>query len=112
MRSERTAAALAAACIGIAAVLIPRFAGWAPPERSVEFAGLVAAAILAASLGVQGQAATNRAIMPPAFIVVFAALMLFGPQAAVFVAAAAALTPAFVTGRASRVQSLIDTLRI
>jgi len=109
VRSERTAAALAAACIGIVAVLIPRFAGWAPPERSVEFAGLVAAAILAASLGVQGQASTNRAIMPPAFIVVFAALMLFGPQAAVFVAAAAALTPAFVTQRASPVQSLIDT---
>ena len=108
MRSERSAAALAAACIGIAAVLIPRVAGLAPPERSIEFAGLVAAAILAASLGVQGQAATNRAIMPPAFIVVFAALMLFGPQGAVFVAAAAALTPGFVTRRASRIQSLID----
>lgn len=64
--------------------------------------------MLAATLGVQTVAAGDRAILPPAFIVVFASLMMLGPHAAVFVAAAAALTPGFVTGRTPRARSLID----
>jgi diguanylate cyclase (GGDEF)-like protein/PAS domain S-box-containing protein len=106
--SRPSAAAAAAAFVVVASVLTPRLAGWAQPDRMLELSGLVVAAMLAASLGIQRRAATDRAIMPPAFIVVFASLMLFGPRVAVFVGAAAALTPGFVTRRAARAQSLID----
>jgi diguanylate cyclase (GGDEF)-like protein/PAS domain S-box-containing protein len=106
--SRRSSAAAAAACILVGAVLTPYLTGWAQPARILEFSGLVLAAMLAASLSVQGPATTDRSIMPPAFIVVFAALMLFDLPGALFVGAAAALTPGFITGRASRVQSLID----
>ena len=52
--------------------------------------------MLAACLRVQGPAATDRAIMPPAFVVVFAGVMLFDLRVAMSIAAAAALTPGFV----------------
>ena len=107
--SRRYTLAAAAALVLLAAVLVPRVAGWAPPDRLPELAGLVLAAMLASTLSVQGAAAAHRAIMPAAFVVVFSALMLLGAPVAVFVGAAAALTPGFVTRRGGRVQSLIDT---
>src|SRR5262249_50376468 len=67
------------------------------------------AAMLASYLREQEPASANRAIMPPAFVVVFCALILLGGPSAMFVAAAATLTPGFVTGRVSRRQSLVDT---
>jgi diguanylate cyclase (GGDEF)-like protein/PAS domain S-box-containing protein len=107
--SRRSSAAAAAAFVFAGAVLTSHFAGWAQPDRIPEFWALLAAAMLAASVRLQSLAATNRAIMPPAFIVVFAALMLFDVGGAATIAAAAALTPGFVTLRTSRAQSLIDT---
>ena len=80
-----------------------------PPDRLAELAGLVLAAMLASTLSVHGAAAAHRAIMPVAFVVVFAALMLLGAPVAVFVGAAAALTPAFVMRRSSRLLSLSDS---
>src|SRR5262245_19114398 len=47
--------------------------------------------------------------MPPAFVVVYVSLMLFGPHVAIFVAAAAVLTPAFVFARTPHDQMLVDT---
>ena len=106
--TRRSSAVAAAVCVG--AVLVPYLAGWAQPERLAELSGLVVAAMLAATLDVHRRASSDRGIMPPAFIVIFASLMLFGPRVAVSVAAAAALTPGFVTGRVSRSQSLVDTV--
>jgi diguanylate cyclase (GGDEF)-like protein/PAS domain S-box-containing protein len=100
-------AALASVFIG--ASLLPRLAGWTPPDRILELAGLVLAAMLTSCLKVQEPATTNRAIMPPAFVLIFISLMLFGPHVAMCVAAAATLTPGIVTGRAPRSQMLIDS---
>src|SRR4051794_3531708 len=103
----RRSSAVAAVVCAIA-VLAPYAAGWVQLERLPELVGLVVAAVLAASLDVQRRASSDGAIMPPAFIVVFASLMLLGPRAGLCVAAAAALTPGFVTRSAGHVQSLIS----
>jgi diguanylate cyclase (GGDEF)-like protein/PAS domain S-box-containing protein len=107
LRSRSTVVALASIFIG--AVAVPRLAGWADPDRLVELSGLVLAAMLTSCLGAQERATTNRAIMPPAFVIIFASLMLFGSHVTMFVAAATTLTPAFVTARTPRRQMLIDT---
>jgi diguanylate cyclase (GGDEF)-like protein/PAS domain S-box-containing protein len=107
LNSRYTVGALAAVLTG--AVVLPRLAGWLAPDRLLEFSAFVLAAMLASCLRVQETATTDRAIMPPAFIVVFAVLMVFGPHVAMFVAAAATLTPALVSERGPRVQMLIDT---
>jgi diguanylate cyclase (GGDEF)-like protein/PAS domain S-box-containing protein len=105
--SRSSVAVLAAIFSG--ATFLPRLAGWAEPDRLFELAGLVLAAMLASTLRVQEPATTDRAIMPPAFVIVLSALMLFGPHVAMFVAAAATLTPRFVTARTPRIQMLSNT---
>ena len=90
------------------AILISRLAGWMPPDRTLDVSALVLAAMLSSLLPEHALATANRAIMPPAFVFVFSALMLADGPAAAFVAAAAALTPAFVARRASRKQAVID----
>ncbi len=99
---------LALASIFVGGVLLPRLAGWAQPDRIFELAGLVLAAIVVSWLRVHGPS-TDRAIMPPDFIVVFAALLLLGPFVAISVAAAAALTPGFAGVRGSIRQLVVDT---
>ena len=105
---SRSRAAALASVFGVA-LAVPWLAGWVPPDRIFELTGLVLAAMLVACLRVQALAVTNRAIMPPAFVIVFTSLMLFGPHVAVLIAAAAALTTDFVNGRIARGQILIDT---
>jgi PAS domain S-box-containing protein len=78
--------------------------------RLLELSALVLAAMRASCLREQEPASADRAIMPPSFVVVFTALMLLDGPAAMVVAAAAALTPGFVTGRAARRQSLVDAV--
>ena len=65
--------------------------------------------MLTTRLMVQEPATANRAIMPPAFVIIFTSLMLFGPHVAMVVAAAASLTPVFVTMRTQRGQALLDS---
>ncbi|HXT32658.1 MAG TPA: hypothetical protein VN716_25325, partial [Vicinamibacterales bacterium] len=95
--------------IFVGAVLLPRLAGWAQPDRIFELSALALAAIAVSCLRVQGPSSADRAIMPPAFLVVFAALLLLGPLVAMTVAAAAALAPGFTGPRGSIRQLLIDT---
>jgi hypothetical protein len=83
------------------------FAGWSL-ELIAAVAVLGFAAMGASLLREQGVALTNRAIMPPAFVFVFSALMLAGAPVAMVVAAAAALTPAFVLHGASARQAIVD----
>src|SRR5262245_42763245 len=106
--SRSTVAALAAVFIG--AILLPRLAGWAEPDRMYGLSVLVLVAMTASCLRVQELATTDRAIMPPAFVIVFMTLMLFGPHVAAFVAAAAVLTPAFVFARSSHAQMAVDVV--
>jgi len=101
--------ALALVSIFVGAVLLPRLAGWAQPDRIFELSALALAAIAVSCLRVQGPSSADRAIMPPAFLVVFAALLLLGPLVAMTVAAAAALAPGFTGPRGSIRQLLIDT---
>ena len=100
----------ALATVFIAAMIAPRLAGWMPADRMFELGGLVLAAMLTACLRVQEPATTDRAIMPPAFVVIFTALMLLGPHVAMFVAAAAMLTRGLVTSRIPRLQTLVETV--
>src|SRR5712692_305904 len=91
---------VALASIFVGAIVLPRLAGWAEPDRIPELSGFVLAAMLIGCLRAREPITTDRAIMPPAFVLIFSSLMLFGPHVAMFVAAATTLTPAVVSARA------------
>jgi diguanylate cyclase (GGDEF)-like protein/PAS domain S-box-containing protein len=90
---------IALAAIFIAAVFLPLLAGWTQSGRILELSGLVLAAILTSILRVQQSTTKDRAIMPPSFVINFSALLLFGPNVAMLVATAGALTPGFLGSR-------------
>src|SRR6476620_6846755 len=106
--SRSTVAVLACAFAG--AMLVPRFIGAVPADRILVWLGLVLGAMLISCLRVQEPAPTDRAIMPPVFVIVFSALIFFGPNAAMFVAAVATLTAALVVGGVPRGQMLTDAV--
>jgi diguanylate cyclase (GGDEF)-like protein/PAS domain S-box-containing protein len=89
--SGRSAIALFAA-IAIAAGALLGLAGWPQPHRTIEFCGLIAAAILIAAAAMPPSTAKDASIMPPSFVITFAALLLLGPNAAMVVAIAGAVT--------------------
>jgi diguanylate cyclase (GGDEF)-like protein/PAS domain S-box-containing protein len=103
---------LAFAAMFICAVSLPQLAGWPQAARPIELSGLVLAAILTAVLWEPRSTTKDRAIMPPAFVLIFSSLVLFGPQVAALVATVAALTPGFVDSRRPypRGQILIDAI--
>src|SRR5215212_516842 len=95
MRTLRSRnALLRAAAIFIGALSLAQLAGWAQPDRLVEVAALIVAAILTSELA---PAATSRVVMPPSFVVIFGSLLLFGRNVATLAAVAALLTPALAT---------------
>jgi diguanylate cyclase (GGDEF)-like protein/PAS domain S-box-containing protein len=100
---------VALASVFFGASLLPRFAGWVPPDRILELSGLVLTAMLTSCLSGRGPVPTDRAIMRPAFVIIFGSLMLFGPHVATLVAAAATLTPSLITARVTRDEMFIDT---
>jgi diguanylate cyclase (GGDEF)-like protein/PAS domain S-box-containing protein len=65
-------------------------------ERMLALSGLFAAATAVASLRLQSRVGAQRQIMPPTFVLLFAALMLSGANLAAIVAAGAAFAPAVV----------------
>ncbi len=75
----------ATVAIGVGAVL--GFAGWPQPDQTVEFCGLILAAILTSALATQ-PSAQDWATMPASFVIDFAALLLLGPNAMMLVAVA------------------------
>ena len=87
----RHSSVAAAAALLTGAVLPVYLAGWPESVPILELIGVVAAALLTSALRIQHAAARDRAIMPPSFVITFAALLLFGPQIAVIVALAGAL---------------------
>jgi diguanylate cyclase (GGDEF)-like protein/PAS domain S-box-containing protein len=106
--SRSTVAVVAGAFAG--AMLVPRFIGAVRADRILVWLGLVLGAMLISCLRVQEAATTDRAIMPPAFVIVFSALMFFGPNPAMFVAAVATLTAGLVVGGVPRGQMLTDAV--
>ena len=90
---------IALAAISIAAVILPLLAGWTESGRTLELSGLVLASILTSTLRVQQSTTKDRTIMPPSFVINFSALLLFGPNVAMLVATAGALTPGFLGSR-------------
>ena len=103
MRTKPSAPGL----VGLAAtfaivVAAPLVGGWTESARIPVLVGLAIGVMVAAVLDVERASERDRAVMPPSFVLTFAALLLFGPNVALLVAAAGALTPAFTTSRTPR----------
>ncbi len=74
----------------VAGVLVGK-AGWPQPDRALEFASLLLAAVLTSALSARWPAGSYATAMRPPFIVEFIALLLLGPRAALAVGAAGAV---------------------
>ena len=62
-------------------------AGWPQADRTVEFGGLILAAILTAAFAKRSRAAEDGGVMPASFVVELSALLFLGAYSALFVAA-------------------------
>src|SRR3981081_1495949 len=89
-RPRSAVVAFAAIAIGAAALL--GFAGWPQPHRTLEFSGLILAAILTSAFAMQQSTTQDWAIMPPSFVIDFASLLLLGPHATMLIATAGTVT--------------------
>ena len=72
--------------------VLGRFAEWAPPDRILEFSGLIVVAILTSAVARQRTRMWDWAIMPPSFVIEFASLLLLGPNATLLVVTAGTVT--------------------
>ena len=95
------------AIVAIAAGALLGLAGWPQPGRSLEFCGLVLAAILTAALAAKPSSAQDWATMLPSFVIDFMALLLFGPYAAMLVATAGTIALALADSKRSHPASRI-----
>ena len=89
--------ALAVPAVFIGSIFLAQFAGWWQPARPMELAALILAAALTSLLRLQQSASRDRATMAPSFVMTFSALLLFGPDVAILVGVAAALTAGFAS---------------
>ena len=80
------------AAIAIGAGVLLGSMGWPQPHRTLEFSGLILAAILTSALAMRSSAMRDPVTMPPSFIIDFTTLLLLGPGAAVLVALAGTIT--------------------
>src|SRR6185295_8564815 len=80
----------ASAAIGTGVVL--GFAGWPRPHATLEFSGLILAAILASIPASRHSKIRDWAVMPACFVIDFTSLLLLGPHATLLVAAAGTVT--------------------
>ena len=103
-------AAIAAILVG--AVAVPLLTGWTTTARAIELSAFVLAAMLASLLRMQALTVTDRAIMAPSFVLVFATMLLFGPHVAALAAVAVALTPFFTSPRPGTLVSLLGEVAI
>src|SRR5882672_3098528 len=88
----RRSVVVLSAAVAIGAGVLLAFAGWPPPYRTLEFSGLILAGILTSALATQQPTATDWGTMPLCFVINFTSLLLLGPNAAMFVAAAGMIT--------------------
>src|SRR5438093_2046647 len=100
MRSlHRLTLVAAAAALTSGAGIFLRFIGTPQVETVVEFSCVTLAAILVSAFTIPHSGAKSGAMMPPSFVLTFAALLLFGRNTAMLVAAACAVTSALVQWR-------------
>jgi diguanylate cyclase (GGDEF)-like protein/PAS domain S-box-containing protein len=90
------------AAIATGTVMLLGLNGWPQPDRTLEFSGLIVAAILTSVLAVQRPAAEERGMMPLSYVIHFAALLLFGPHVTALVVAAGALASVLADSRRTR----------
>ena len=83
---------VAFAAIAIGAGVLLGFADWPQPHRTLEFSGLILAAILTSALAMQQSTTQDWATMPPSFVIDFTSLLLLGPHATMLVATAGTVT--------------------
>lgn len=83
--------------VGIGVLL--GLAGWPQANRTLEFPGLILAAILTSALPVNSLISRDWAIVPLPFIFVFTSLLLLGPNATMFVATAGMIVQGLAGGR-------------
>ena len=88
----RRPSVLAAAGLCIAALVLPQLAKWPQAHGPLVFSALLLGSILTFGLRLQHTTTKQRAVMPPSFVIIFSALMLFGANGATLVAAVGALT--------------------
>ena len=96
---HRCAVAVAVCAIASSAGILLGFVGEPQIEAAVEFCVITLAAILVSTFAIPQSAAEDEAAMPPSFVFMFAALLLFGRDAATLVAAAAAVASGLVRWR-------------
>src|SRR3954469_415659 len=80
------------AAIATGAATALGLAGWPQPDRTREFAALIASAVLISAFARQSFTAEARGVMAPSFLVDFSALCLLGGEAALVTAAAGVTT--------------------
>ena len=107
-RSWSTVAALTG--IAAAAAFVPWVAGFVPADRVVHVSVLAVALVLVASLREQERAASDIATMPPTFVVVFMSLMMLGGPVATAFGAAAVLASRIASWRLSPREVAMDLL--
>ena len=95
----RLSVVAAFAVIAIGAGVLLGLAGWPQPHRTLEFSGLILAAILASALATQQSTTKDWATMPPSFVIDFTTLLLLGPQATMLVAIAGAVMQGLMDAR-------------
>ncbi len=88
--------------IALGAGLLLGFAGWPQPHRSLEFASLILASLLASAFAASPSAIEDWAILPPSFVVDFTTVLLFGPNPAMLVAAVGSIGRALASPPSSR----------
>ena len=99
MDRRRRVVLFAAAAIGAGALLA--YVGWPQPLPTVEFCGLILAAILTSTLATR-PSTQDWATMPASFVIDFAALLLLGPNAMMLVATAGAVAHGLTDSQPSR----------
>ena len=89
---HRWSAVVALAAIAIGAGVLLGLADWPQSGRTLEFSGLILAAILTSALATQQSTAKDWATMPPSFVIDFTSLLLLGPDATMLVAITGTVT--------------------
>jgi diguanylate cyclase (GGDEF)-like protein/PAS domain S-box-containing protein len=84
---------LTAASLAVCALMAGQLLGHVPAHPAPGLAALTLGAILTSGLNGRQFMSRRTALMPPAFVITFLALLLYGPHASAVVAAAAAVAP-------------------
>jgi diguanylate cyclase (GGDEF)-like protein/PAS domain S-box-containing protein len=78
--------------LGFGVGVLLGFADWPHAQRTLEFSGLILAAILTSALAMPQSTTKDWATMPPSFVIDFTALLILGPNAGMLVAASGTIT--------------------